>query len=436
TVLKKIIIKFNELFPKPINVSETSTTKESFISFLYEAQKTLHSKITIIGPIESGKTTLYNLLKTSEEKGIMDFAKSSIFQIDELNFDIWDFQLHDNFSLMWSKFIGGSDLTILLIDSKNYNSKIIEHFLSLKQQHARHSKLILIANKSDLASKEEIDRIKSLINRPNVQELSLLNSKAAREKVFSLVKNVLNLKSELPEDFYNLINEAESARLENKIDVAISKYEDLITLSNEYQNFSYIESFKKKLKELNDQKEKQLELDRRRNEQKYFGAPEQIKFTKKISVKSLPKTDAKTTTNTPKTTLKTYPKPIPKTVPKTKPKTIDSSEKSKKLFLKPQDIKISLKSKIEKIHEIQKKGVETIKSIPSRILEKAAEFTAPKELSNEEQLQSLIISKGSTLNIKLCKKFVEEMENILDSLLTRQDLEFAAESFFKLENFG
>ena len=46
----------------------------------------------------------------------MNFAKSSTFEIEDLTFDIWDFQIPDNHSNLWHKFVAGSDLIILIFD--------------------------------------------------------------------------------------------------------------------------------------------------------------------------------------------------------------------------------------------------------------------------------------------------------------------------------
>ncbi|MFW9990386.1 MAG: ADP-ribosylation factor-like protein, partial [Candidatus Odinarchaeota archaeon] len=130
-VIIKTIEKFKYIFPNPLDANEIGASNDEFNEFLNQIQKDLHSKIAIIGPTEAGKTTLYNILRIGEEKILMDFAKTSIMEIDGITFDLWDFQLKDNFSLLWSKFIRGSDLVILLFNLANYNLKMMDHFLKL-----------------------------------------------------------------------------------------------------------------------------------------------------------------------------------------------------------------------------------------------------------------------------------------------------------------
>ena len=74
--LQDVINKFTELFPNPKDIRESSETKTEFINYLSQVQKDLHSKIALVGPIGAGKTTLYNMIKSGEERAIMNFAKS------------------------------------------------------------------------------------------------------------------------------------------------------------------------------------------------------------------------------------------------------------------------------------------------------------------------------------------------------------------------
>ena len=65
--LKKVISKFETLFPNPKDIKESSERKSEFINFLSQTQKDLHSKIALVGPIGAGKTTLYNMIKSGQE---------------------------------------------------------------------------------------------------------------------------------------------------------------------------------------------------------------------------------------------------------------------------------------------------------------------------------------------------------------------------------
>ena len=468
-ILLEIINKFKEFFPNPENLKESSSEISAFINFLYEAQKNLHSKIAIIGPTNSGKTTLYNLLKTGQEKKIMDFANAANYVIDNLSFDVWDFVLKDNFSLLWPKFLGGSDLIILVFDSKDYGPKLIEYFIALKESNAKFSNLLILANKSDLVTHVQIDEIKITINNPDIREICLVDPHNALETVKSLIREALKLKTELPSDFQMFINEAENLRAEGNLSAAIIKYEELINLCNESQNFTYTELFQKQINEIRTEIEKKTEQPKIATSGKMFIPPEKIKFTQKVAVKSLPKTISEVKTPPQNKPIKPAPKPMEKTSPSVQ---IPSQPtKPKKLTLKPEDIKISLKAKIDKIQQLTsfepKKVIKRVQqsdivqkpkeiiqkiqpkefiqkiyskeqpkptTIPREILEQQVEIIANKELDLKNQLKKLIKNKGSDLSIDLCEFFIKEMTEALGEPLTSDDLKLAAEFFFKKES--
>ena len=170
-------------------------------------------------------------------------------------------------------------------------------------------------------------------------------------------------------------------------------------------------------------------MDEKNNSEKKerFTASEQIKFKKKISVKALPKTAISE-----------------KTVESEK-----SSLKSSKLSLKPEDIKLSLKSKIERIQKVNNNI--TIKSttfekeelpvkpslkIPFKIHEPnlTDEIAANKEFNWVNKLQQLIEKRDSTLKTRLCERFISELLNSLKEPLKLEDLKYAADCFVQLEN--
>lgn len=296
-IVKKMQVKFNNLFSAPETIKTDTPYKTEFIDFLKQIQKEMHSKIAIIGPIGAGKTTLYNLFKSSQERTIMNFAIASTFSIDELSFDLWHFTLKDNFSPLWQKFIGGSDLLVLLFDASNYNLKVIEHFLTFQKKEGRLSKFIIFANKRDLISQNVLIKIKNDLNLPDIIELSLIDPNA-KSFVIREMRETLNLKKALPSNFIALIKEAEKLDKEGNVAIATLKYKELINICNQYQDFSYINTFTQKLQNLNAQKEKQIELEQDLQKKQRFEAPKQIKFEQKITVKALPTAKQPTQANT------------------------------------------------------------------------------------------------------------------------------------------
>lgn len=406
-IIRKTIQKFSELFPNPLEIKEESAKKQKFIDFLNALQQEMHSKIVIAGPIQSGKTTLYELLKSNDEKSIMNFAKSSTFVISNLSFDIWDFQLKDNFSLLWSKFLTGSDLIILLIDASNFNLKVINHFLSFQKKEARFSKFLYLANKSDMVNKTEIEKIKQNLNFKTLQSTSFINAEALK-LVTNHIREILGLRQVLPANFETLIKEAETLEVEKKIVSAIAKYKELIQICNEYQDFSYINTFKQKVEELTTQIRKHVEEKKEIERRKKFEVPEEIQFRRKVQVKSLPKSSLK---------------PIAEIQ-----KEIKESAESGKSKLSAMDFKIDL-DPLRKEEEFKQKIIEGSKKqkIPVK----------PEDLKTEEDypkgLQKMIQNRGSFLSLKLCTRYLEEVKEVLGRPLTFDDLVNLADQFVQKE---
>ena len=170
---------------------------------------------------------LFNMFKGDGVRQIMNFAKASIYSIDNLKFDLWDFELKDNFSLLWSKFIQGSDLVILLFDLSNYHLRVINHFLDLQKKESKFSKLLIIGNKRDLVREEDMRIIKNELNIKNMEEISLIEV-GAKEKIKNLISGVLNLKKLLPHNFTELYNEAKNVENEGNYVLAIAKYKEAL----------------------------------------------------------------------------------------------------------------------------------------------------------------------------------------------------------------
>ncbi|MFX0060348.1 MAG: ADP-ribosylation factor-like protein [Candidatus Hodarchaeota archaeon] len=416
TIIKKTMNEFKELFPDPETFGQSQLEKEEYMKSLENIQHELHSKIAIIGPINAGKTQLFNLLKSDGEKPIMNFALSSQYKIDNLSFDVWDFQLKDNFSLLWSKFIKGSDLVILLFDLSNYHLKVINHFLNLQKQENNLSKLIIIGNKRDLVSDEDIKLIKNELNITDFEELSLIDPNA-KEKLNQIISNILELRKPLPENFESLKKEAEELYAEGNLVLAISKYKELIKICNAYQDFTYINSFKQQLEELQRKINEQNKLRKIEESRKKFQVPDRIRFTKKIEVKPLPQDigldQSKVKLEIPKITPEEK-IPTEKTEDLLLFKKEEKMDESIKTTLQPSDIKVDL-------------GV----VVPHAKRPAAPEKLVEREFSQE--LQRLIEKKGSSLSLKLCDQLISELQKTLARPLKIEDIEMAADIFVKQE---
>ena len=402
------IQKFNELFPTPEDINTSTNLKREFIDFLREQQYELHSKIAIVGPQNSGKTMLFNMFKSNGARPIMNFATASIYSIDNLRFDLWDFELKDNFSLLWSKFIQGSDLVILLFDLSNYYIKVINHFLDLQKQESRFSKLLIIGNKRDLVRQEDMRIIKNELNLSNIEEISLIDA-GAKEKIKNLIAKVLNLKKLLPHNFTELFNEAKNVESEGNSILAIAKYKELIKISNEYQDFTYMPTLKNKIESLQELVDAQSKKRKEISAKKKFEIPGKIQFTRRIQVRPLPTSNA---------LIQAPAIEIPKSPTKIKQKTEDlmlfsTTDSSDGEDIDKEDITLTID---EVIPEEKRPTLEVVE-------EKNDEFPF--------MLQQLIEKQGSSLSLNLCELLLADLQKTLARPLTVEDLKLAAGVFVK-----
>lgn len=444
-IMDGIVKKFQALFPDPIKLKDSEEQLEEFLSFLNKVQRDMHSKISIIGPTNVGKTTLYDLLRNDEEKRMMDFAKISTLNIDGLNFEIWDFQLRDNFSLLWSKFVSGSDLIILVFNLGNYHLKILNHFLNIQKLASKNSKVLTIGNKRDLVDDEDLKRIKNDLNITDFKEISL-NSLDAKSEIQTLIKQTIGLKEELPENFEELIKEADHLLNMGNTIQALAKYRELVRISTSYQDFEHIKLFQEKVQELNDKLREQKELRKEFTKEMKFEIPKELKFKKKIKVQPLP------TSESPNELIaqeKTEEEPVPPT--EEKPSKLVSFQK---LETKPAGLKLIKPSEIPSRPAKPAKSAKPAKPVffdktsdkkpeksglkmPMELFppheDIAKDVKKPKISDFAKDVQKIISDKGSDLSLKLCELLVTDLEQSLGRPLTSDDIKLAADFFVKQE---
>jgi GTPase SAR1 family protein len=415
TILDKIIEKFNELFPNPTDVSNPDDKKRELVDFLREQQHHLHSKITLVGPINSGKTHLFNMIKSDHVHQIMNFANSSIFNIDNLKFDLWDFELKDNSSLLWSKFIKGSDLVILIFDLSKYNIKVINRFLDLQKQESKFSKLLILGNKRDLIDKNDLKIAKNELNISNFEEISLIET-GVQEKIKLLIAKTLNLKKLLPHHFIESFSDAKSIENDGNLILAIAKYKELVKISSDYQDFTYISTLKEKVVKLQEKIEAQNDLRKQTESKKKFEIPGKIQFTPRVQVQPLPSN-------------KSQIKPPPIEVPKV---TIKAS-RSPVAKQETEDLLLFTKSDSSETVDIDKEDItlDIDEVIPEEKRPTLKQSEIESEINYPEMLQKIIEQGGSTLSLNLCSQLVTELQKTLARPLKFEDIESAAHFFVK-----
>ncbi|UCD02203.1 MAG: hypothetical protein JSV23_04075 [Promethearchaeota archaeon] len=444
-IMINTIEKFTELFPNPQKIRESIQSNIEFNDFLDQLQKDLHSKIAIIGPEYAGKTTLYNMLKSGEEKIIMDFAKTSTLEIDGICFDLWDFQLRDNFSLLWSKFVRGSDLVILVFNLANYNLKMINHFLKLQILESGYSKLLMIGNKRDLVEDADIKRIKNELNVSDFKELSLTASDV-KAQIHKFIIEILGLKKNLPKNFDEMVKEADNLVFEGKNVQALAKYKELVSLSESFQDIINTKALKLKIEDLNNKIKKEMEKRKESEKKKEFEVAKPLIFTRKITVKALPGTELEIQSQDEESLIKKAsppPKPIQELIPFQK---LDIEEEIKPSKVLKPTLKIIKKASALKdiSSEFQTGKTDYITKpkpkMPIELFEPhekiKKDMEKPLVIDFTKELQKIIIKKGSSLSLKLCENLITELEKSLGRALTLDDIKLAAGFFVKQEQLS
>ncbi len=435
-ILDDTVARFQELFTDPTKIQESSALKDEFSSFLDEIQSALHSKISIIGPTHVGKTTLYNLLRSEQEKIIMDFAKSSTIQIEDLSFELWYFRLKDNFSSLWPKFLRGSDLIILLFNLANYNLKILNHFMNMQKLESKYAKLLIIGNKRDLVEDEDIKRIKNELNIYDFKEISL-NSPDAKKQLQGYIKEILGMKEKLPSNFEEAVKEAEKLVKLGNIVQALAKYRDLVNVCTTYQDFEHLKLFEQKILDLTavlrDLRDKRKESEKGKD----FEIPKRLKFKRKVKVKPLPTgTRSLKFFNNEEAEEELPPPPTRLSSGMTSFQKLEGKPVGLKL-LKPSES--SAKFKKQYIPSKSREEISTRSDVrmpmelfpPHEKLSK--EIKQPVTVDFSKELQKIITEKGSSLSLKLCEQLVTDLAQSLRRALTIEDVKLAADFFVKQE---
>lgn len=442
-VFIKTIEKFKQLFPNPSDVNELGTATDEFNEFLNQVQKDLHSKIAIIGPTYAGKTTLYNMLRSGEEKIHMDFAKTSTFEIDSISFDLWDFQLKDNFSLLWSKFIRGSDLVILLFNLANYNLKMMNHFMKLQKLEGRYSKLLIVGNKRDLIEDTDIKRIKNELSISDFEEISL-NTLNAKSEIYRFITKTLNLKKKIPSNFTELIKQTDNLVLEGKKIEALAKYKELLNTSKFYQNIIFTKALDQKIDSLNlklkEESKKRKEVVR----EKKFEIAKPLMFTRKVTVKPLPSNiesvqpleEEPLSGEKPATPSESVKGLVSFQMLDTEKEIkLPKTQKTQLRIIKP--ISSQKKIKKESKPEIFDESTKLKAKMPLELFgaheDIKDDITKPLVVDFTKELQKIIIQKGSSLSFKLCENLITELEKSLGRPITIDDVKLAADFFVKQE---
>jgi small GTP-binding protein len=124
--------------------------------------KSVYHKVLILGLEGSGKTTLYDRLRSNE---IYITHPTIGFNVEQVKVDwvttiLWDFGGHEKIMSLWEKYFENTDLVILVLDStdtSNYDK--IRVVLQMIQDKLKNVYVIILINKIDLPDSQETELI-------------------------------------------------------------------------------------------------------------------------------------------------------------------------------------------------------------------------------------------------------------------------------------
>lgn len=165
--------------------------------------KTIFYKILILGTEGSGKTTLFDRIKSNEvliRNPTIGFNVERI-KIDKFNISFWDFGGHDKIINLYDKYLTNTDIIILVIDSTDDSEDNVlqnKRILKMIQENAPDCYVIIVINKIDL-NKESIkteEIVKSLdlfsykLKIANILRMSCTHNCNVKE-IKNLIKSTL-----------------------------------------------------------------------------------------------------------------------------------------------------------------------------------------------------------------------------------------------------
>ena len=281
---------FLKNFPDPKKIKESSPEKEEFTIFIKETHYYLHPKISLIGQIGSGKSTIVEVLNQEKSHGkkIMDFAFYYRVKLGDIFFDLWDFIARDDFSPLWNNFTRGSDVIFFVIDGSNLNDEKIKFFINLKRREGKYSSWAIILTHNDKPNFiDSFDLKKKYVNLKDVEifDVNLIDQNVLGN-ISMIFSKTLGLKEALPQEFRKKLIQANDFVTEENFVKAIALLRELVEICELYQEFTYIEVFQNKIKEV--EEKTQLQLKKKKLEDEMFKAPEKVQFKNFKGVSHLP----------------------------------------------------------------------------------------------------------------------------------------------------
>ncbi len=289
--IKKEIIKckdqFLKLFENVINKELSAEHFEKFNPTIFSIQKMLKPKISLVGFLGVGKTTITELIKNEviPIKHEPSMTKDIVtIKIGSYYFQAWDFTSREQFNFLWSEFVKGSDAVLLVTDSTLENVEKSKSFLEIISNNAPHAPIAVIANKQDRFNAIEPEQIEKILGLKTYSIVA--KDPNNKERILEIIMNILNINQEVARKLESLkerdkwINDLGYVIKEKRFESALSIVERIIDLSKELED----EEFRKKFTDMKQKIDKILKKEVAPDEEIISTVVQQLE-SQKISLK-------------------------------------------------------------------------------------------------------------------------------------------------------
>ncbi len=195
--IKKFKNDFLSFFGEEIGINNDSNILEFLNPIIDGVHRNLKTKISLIGFSAVGKTTITQLIKLKEiplQHIPTINGEIATIKIGKLVFSLWDFAGQEQFSLLWNKFIRGSDAVLVITDSTLRNIEKSKYFLELIAKEAPYAYVAIIGNKQDLHESLKVEDIERIMGVKTYSMIAV--DPDNRNKMIQIIADILSMSVE------------------------------------------------------------------------------------------------------------------------------------------------------------------------------------------------------------------------------------------------